>query len=245
MNQKSKKHKRLLFYGLHAVNAALENPKRQKRTLFATSEAYDRLSPAREGVPFHQMIKRDLDSLVERHAIHQGVVLEVSPLPEPTIEDIFACDTKRPIMILDQVTDPQNLGAVLRSCAAFNATALITQDRNTPRESGALAKAASGALECLPWIRVVNIARALDRIAAAGYWRIGLSGDGSEKLESLIDGTPLCLVMGAEGVGLRSNVASHCDHLARIAISDRIESLNVSTAAAIALYLASTSLIHD
>jgi 23S rRNA (guanosine2251-2'-O)-methyltransferase len=174
--------------------------------------------------------------LVARDAPHQGLVLDCAPLEDLTIDELPEPDPARPVIVLDQVTDPHNLGAILRSAAAFGAAAVVTQDRHAPPESGALAKAASGALELVPWVRVVNLARALEELAEAGYWRIGLDGAADALFGEVIPAGPVALVMGAEGEGLRPNVAAHCDVLARLPIAPAMESLNVSNAAAIALY---------
>lgn len=178
--------------------------------------------------------------MVPEDAPHQGLVLEVDPLEDVWLEKILEDGSRRPLLILDQVTDPHNVGAILRSAAAFDALAIVTQDRHAPPESGALAKAASGALERVPWVRVVNLARALDEIAEAGFWRIGLTGHAERTLDQALGETRPALVLGAEGEGLRHNTETHCDELARLPISSAIESLNVSNAAAIALYAAAT-----
>jgi 23S rRNA (guanosine2251-2'-O)-methyltransferase len=145
------------------------------------------------------------------------------------------------LLVLDQVTDPHNVGAILRSAAAFGAIGIVTQDRHSPPESGVVAKAASGALERVRWARVVNLARALDDIGEAGFWRIGLTGDAGAELKDSLGPPRVALVLGAEGAGMRPNTREHCDALARLPISDSVESLNVSNAAAVALYAASVS----
>jgi 23S rRNA (guanosine2251-2'-O)-methyltransferase len=146
-----------------------------------------------------------------------------------------------PAVVLDQVTDPHNIGAVLRSAAAFDAAAIVTQDRHSPPESGVIARSASGALEIVPWVRVVNLSRALEEIAEAQYWRIGLMGDTETTLGSTLDGSRVALVLGSEGDGMRHNVMEHCDVLAKLPISPRMESLNISNAAAVALYAVATA----
>jgi 23S rRNA (guanosine2251-2'-O)-methyltransferase len=181
----------------------------------------------------------DLGRLVPGDAPHQGMVAEVERLEDIWLADLLdRREDGRPLLVLDQVTDPHNVGAILRSAAAFDALGIVTQDRHAPPESGALAKAASGALETVPWVRVVNLARALDEMAEAGFWRIGLAGEADMNLAEALGPARVALVLGAEGEGMRQNTESHCDALAKLPISDRIESLNVSNAAAIALYAA-------
>jgi 23S rRNA (guanosine2251-2'-O)-methyltransferase len=166
-------------------------------------------------------------------------VAEVERLEDMLLAELLdQAEDGRPLLVLDQVTDPHNVGAILRSAAAFDALGIVTQDRHAPPESGALAKAASGALETVPWIRVVNLARALEEIAEAGFWRIGLAGEADMNLAEALGPARVALVLGAEGEGMRQNTTSHCDALAKLPISAKMESLNVSNAAAIALYAA-------
>jgi 23S rRNA (guanosine2251-2'-O)-methyltransferase len=221
------------------VIAALANPERNVRRMWGTREALAALDlpPV---IPVTYADVADLGRLVPPDAPHQGLVIEVDPLPEIWLGDLLeqGRDDRRPLVILDQVTDPHNVGAVLRSAAAFDALGIVTQDRHAPPESGALARAASGALEIVPWVRVVNLARALDEIAEAGFWRIGLTGAANQTLAQAMGDARIALVLGAEGEGMRPNTEAHCDELARLPISPRVESLNISNAAAIALYAA-------
>ena len=239
--QTSKPENRPRLWGRHAVAAALANPERSIVRISVTREAADDydIDPA---IPVTFADAADLGRLVPRDAPHQGIVAEVERLPDIWLGDLLdgAADG-RPLLILDQVTDPHNVGAILRSAAAFNALGLVTQDRHAPPESGALAKAASGALETVPWVRVVNLSRALDEIAEAGFWRVGLTGEAEMTLREALGPARVALVLGAEGEGMRHNTQAHCDALARLPISDRVESLNVSNAAAIALYAATTA----
>ena len=228
------------FWGRHAVLAALANPERTVRKLWGTREALSSLDlpPV---LPITYADAADLGRLVPPDAPHQGLVAEVEPLEEIWLGDLLdrKTEVKRPLLVLDQVTDPHNVGAILRSAAAFDALGIVTQDRHAPPESGVVARAASGALELVPWVRVVNLARALEEIAEAEFWRVGLTGNTQTTLGEALGSPQVALVLGAEGEGMRQNTEAHCDVLARLPISPRIESLNVSNAAAIALYAAS------
>ncbi len=224
------------LWGRHAVEAALKNSERSHRKLWATRDGVASLDgELPSDFPVEWADGADLARLVARDAPHQGLVLECAPLEDVFLDDVIGNDDG-PVLVLDQVTDPHNVGAILRSAAAFGAAAIITQDRHAPPESGTLAKSASGALEIVPWVRVVNLARALDELADAGYWRIGLTGEAEATLAEALPKGRVALVLGAEGEGMRHNIEGHCDALAKLPISDAIESLNVSNAAAIALY---------
>ena len=229
------------LWGRHAVEAALKNPERNHRKLWATREGIASLDgelPADFPVEYAQAA--DLARLVARDAPHQGLVLDCDALEDRFLDEVMDADPARPLVVLDQVTDPHNVGAIMRSAAAFNAAAIVTQDPHAPPESGTLAKSASGALEVVPWIRVVNLARALEEMAEAGYWRIGLDGEGKATLGEAMPSGPIALVLGAEGEGMRHNIMQHCDAIARLPMSGAVESLNVSNAAAIALYALAT-----
>ena len=229
------------LWGRHAVEAALMNPDRQHRKLWATREAIGTLDgELPEDFPIEYAEVQDLARLVARDAPHQGLVLECEPLADRHLDEFFGDDPSRPLVVLDQVTDPHNVGAILRSAAAFNAAAIVTQDRHAPPESGVIAKSASGALETVPWVRVVNLSRALDDMAEAGYWRIGLDGEAGITLADALPAGPIAVVLGAEGEGMRHNVVQHCDAIAKLPISSAMESLNVSNATAIALYAIAT-----
>lgn len=232
------------FWGRHAVTAALANPERTVRRVWGTREALAAFGGFPAHIPVTYAEVADLGRLVPQDAPHQGVVIEVDPLPDIWLSDLLEesadAGVNRPLLVLDQVTDPHNVGAVLRSAAAFDALGIITQDRHAPPESGALARSASGALETVPWVRVVNLARALDEIGEAGFWRIGLTGHAPRLLADAIGTARVALVLGAEGEGMRQNTEAHCDELAKLPISPKVESLNVSNAAAIALYAVAT-----
>jgi 23S rRNA (guanosine2251-2'-O)-methyltransferase len=227
------------LWGKHAVAAALDNAERKVLRAWATHDAAAAMQFPKD-VPVTFADVADLGRLVPHDAPHQGVVVEVEPLEDAWLGDVLSGAEERAVLlVLDQVTDPHNVGAILRSAAAFGAIGIVTQDRHSPPESGALAKAASGALERVPWARVVNLARALDEIGEAGFWRIGLAGEADIELKDALGPPRIALVLGAEGPGLRPNTREHCDALARLPIGGEVESLNVSNAAAVALYAAS------
>jgi 23S rRNA (guanosine2251-2'-O)-methyltransferase len=230
------------LYGSHAVRAALFNPRRICRRLLITGEAPD--EAARRGIVSEWVAREAIDRVLPQGAVHQGIALLAEPLPPVPLEALIdrPPGTRAVAVMLDQVTDPQNVGAVLRSAAAFGAAGVIVQDRHAPEETGALAKAASGALETVPLIRAVNLARALDDFKGAGWWAVGLDQRAAAPLEDFAGHDRVVLVLGAEGAGLRRLVAESCDALAaiRMAAPERrgaVDSLNVATAAAVALYV--------
>jgi 23S rRNA (guanosine2251-2'-O)-methyltransferase len=244
MSRRKKSHQshgtpnRPRLWGRHAVAAALDNPDRQVLRAWATRDAAAFMQFPKD-LPVTLAEAPDLGRLVPHDAPHQGVVIEVEPLEDAWLGGLLGDAPDRAILlVLDQVTDPHNVGAILRSAAAFGAVGIVTQDRHSPPESGVVAKAASGALERVPWVRVVNLARALEEIGEAGFWRIGLAGDADMDLGVALGPQRVALVLGAEGAGLRPNTREHCDAIARLPITDAVESLNVSNAAAVALYAA-------
>lgn len=225
------------LYGLHAVAAAFANPGRRRHRLVATRNALHRLESlgAAPDVRVELVESRRLSGVLGGDAVHQGCLLYCDPLPERPLEDIRAA---RRLVALDQVTDPHNVGAVLRSCAAFGVDGVIVTTRHSPRETPVLAKAAAGALELIPLLRVVNLADALLALTEAGVTTVGLDAAAEHALEEIGLGEPFCLVLGAEGRGLRQRTGETCRHLARIDMPGRMPSLNVSNAAALALYIA-------
>ncbi|MGE3307339.1 MAG: TrmH family RNA methyltransferase [Rhizobiaceae bacterium] len=226
------------LYGLHTVRAAIDNPARRIVRLFATRNALERLEIADpSALPFAvEMVEpRDIDRITGSDAVHQGTLVEAQPLVP---KKLSALGDTRLVVVLDQVTDPHNVGAVLRSAVAFGAGALITTQRHSPAESGVLAKAASGALEHIDLIEVRNLAAALGELHDAGFATVGLDSDGPAELESSFAGERVALVLGAEGKGLRQKTRETVSVLARLDMPGAIRSLNVSNAAAVALYAA-------
>jgi 23S rRNA (guanosine2251-2'-O)-methyltransferase len=229
------------LYGLHAVAGALANPARRLRRLILTEEAEASLAammPPPWPIQPERSERARIDHLLGRDAVHQGAALLADPLAPPALTQIL----ERPgnVLVLDQVVDPRNVGAILRSAAAFGIAAVITQERNAPEETGALAKAASGALEKIPLLRAVNIARTLIALKAAGCWVIGLAADGKPLSGPALAERRVALVLGNEGEGLRRLTRDTCDEIAGLAMprghASEMESLNVSAATAVALY---------
>lgn len=224
-----------IVYGIHAVEAALGNPDRRIVRLLATGNAARRLAPALRpgGVEPHIVTPRELDRIAGADAVHQGAVIEAQPLVQPRLDQI---PRRGVVVVLDQVTDPHNVGAIMRSAAAFAATALVTTARHSPEGSAALAKAASGAVEWLPVVKVTNLARGLDELKDYGFTVLGLDSEADAAIDQAAVNEPVALVLGAEGKGLRRLTRDTCDVLARLDLPGVIKSLNVSNAAALALY---------
>jgi 23S rRNA (guanosine2251-2'-O)-methyltransferase len=228
-----------LIYGLHSVAEALKNPRRRIRALFVTENALQRLTDmvGEPRIAPTLMRPEAVGALVGSEAVHQGVAIEAEPLPTPDLHDL---PDDGLLVVLDQVTDPHNVGAILRSAAAFGAAAVVVTERHSPEATGVLAKAASGALEHVPIVAVGNLAQALTTLGKRGWWRVGLDSDGPVTLAEAAQRPPLALVLGAEGKGLRRLTRERCDTLARLDMPGAIRSLNVSNAAAVALYALTT-----
>lgn len=223
------------IWGVHACLAALANPRRDIRKIVATRNAAARLPPQTDGI---EIVTPDaIDALLPPGAVHQGLAVRPGPLEAFDLHGACSPPDGRPVIVLDQVTDPQNVGAIFRTAAAFGARGVVMQDRHSPNLSGALAKAAAGAIEIVPHVSAVNIARALEDLSELGYLTVALEGEAADVLGDVIAGADaVALVFGAEGRGIRDLVAKTCMVRARIAIARGMESLNVSAAAAVALY---------
>jgi 23S rRNA (guanosine2251-2'-O)-methyltransferase len=225
------------LYGFHTVRAALDNPGRIKKALLATPNALLRL---REGgelgkVKVTETTPKELDRLLGAEAVHQGVALEVDPVSRFGLDDISPL---RLVVVLDQITDPHNVGAILRTACAFGADAVITTARHSPRETGVMAKSASGALDLVPMIEVRNLGDALEKLKSRGMLVLGFDSESEQPLRSRTGDQPLAIVMGAEGKGLRQRTRELCDEMVKLEMPGPIKSLNVSNAAAIALFAA-------
>lgn len=239
------------LYGWHPVIAALNNPAREKFELRLTENARRKLDEQRISLP--QGVSAVLDKpeaiarLLPREAVHQGIALKASPLEDVGLEEVLIASRHKEsvlLLVLDQVTDPHNVGAMLRSAAAFGAAAVVTTARFAPNETQVLAKSASGALDMVPLVKEPNLARTLDQLKEHGFWCYGMAGEAAEEIHQTAFAPKTALVMGAEGEGLRRLTRERCDVLLRIPMTSAIASLNVSNAAAVALYAASTRLAH-
>jgi 23S rRNA (guanosine2251-2'-O)-methyltransferase len=227
----------VILYGWHTVKAALDNPARRIRRLYATENAARRLAADGVAPPVAPEVVRP-DAIARRlgpDAVHNGLLAEADLLPSPELEDIAPAGI---VLVLDQITDPHNVGAILRTAAGFNVAAVVTTARHSPEATGVLAKAASGALEYVPIVTVQNLARALETLRERGYTLVGLDSTGEIDLADAALRAPLALVLGAEGKGLRQLTRATCDQVARLDLPGRIKSLNVSNATALALYIA-------
>ncbi|HZR90058.1 MAG TPA: 23S rRNA (guanosine(2251)-2'-O)-methyltransferase RlmB [Bradyrhizobium sp.] len=231
----------VILYGWHTVSLALANPKRRFRKLLLTENAARRL--AEENIPTRitpELVRpNEIDRLLGADAVHQGLYAETDPLPSPDLETLAP---EGLVLVLDQITDPHNVGAILRSAAAFAVKAIVTTARHSPEATGVLAKSASGALELVPLVAVQNLARALTALNERGFQTVGLDSEGTENLSTIGLREPLALVLGAEGKGLRQLTRQTCSAVARLDMPGEIKSLNVSNAAVLALYIGASRL---
>jgi len=237
--QKAEKNNKeqLIIYGRHAVLSALKNPKRQIQKLLITADNKNEVEPL--NVNFSVIDKKEFEKILPKDAVHQGFALYCNRLETYDIEDLIALAENKSrchILILDQVTDPQNIGAIIRSCAAFETLGLVVQDKNSPLESGAMDKASAGTIEFVSVARVTNLSRAIEKLKDAGFWVMGMDGYAETTIDKVNKSGKTAIVMGSEGKGMRRLVQENCDSSVKLPISPNVESLNVSTAAAIALY---------
>ncbi|MFO1135304.1 MAG: 23S rRNA (guanosine(2251)-2'-O)-methyltransferase RlmB [Rhodoblastus sp.] len=232
----------VVLYGVHAVREALRTKARKLLTLYATPAAAERIAPdaALAGLQPQVVDGADLDRRLGAGAVHQGLLLEARPLPARDLSEIES--RSGVVLVLDQITDPHNVGAILRTAAAYAIDALVVTERHAPEFSGVLAKTASGGLEHVPIVAVVNLARAMEELGDMGYLRVGLDSEGSASLEDMVLSRPLALALGAEGAGLRRLTREKCDLVARLDMPGAIKSLNVSNACAVALTIAAQKL---
>lgn len=229
----------LILYGRHAVLSALKNPHRKISKLLCTKENAEEIRRTAPNISLQIVERKEIDKLLPTETVHQGFALFCSELSPVAIEDIIALAEHQEnchVLILDQVTDPQNIGAIIRSAVAFNTLALIVHDKNSPTETGSMAKASAGMIEFLPICRVTNLSRALEQLKNAGFWTIGMDGYAKTTIDKLKKGGKNAVIMGSEGKGMRRLVEENCDITVKLPMNERVESLNVATAAAIMLY---------
>lgn len=234
----------LILYGRHAVIAAVQNPQRIINKILVTKDNYDEMKSiiaktSRNIGIVNTVDKKEIDHQLPHEAVHQGFAAHAKELESIGIDDIIVMAEDKSncnVLVLDQVTDPQNIGAIIRTCVAFDALAMIVQDKNSPVETAAMAKASVGAIETLPICRVTNLSRAIQQLQNDGFWAIGMDGTADTTIDKIKKSGKNIIVMGSEGKGMRRLVEENCDIIVKLPISNKVESLNVSTAAAIALY---------
>ena len=229
----------LIIYGRHACISALKNPKRHIQKLLITEDNKKEIDALGLNISYKITDKKDIEKLLPKDAVHQGFALYCSRLENTPLEDLIEKSSnlsKCHILLLDLVTDPQNIGAIIRSCAAFNTLGLVMQDKNSPLESGAMVKASAGTIEHLPISRVTNLNRAIEKLKQNGFWIMGMDGYATTTIDKINKSGKTAIVMGSEGKGLRRLVEENCDSTVKLPINENVESLNVSTATAIALY---------
>ncbi len=238
-NNQSPSKDQLIIYGRHAVISALKNPNRKIKKLLITNENKQEIEKLNLNISYQITEKKDIEKILPHDAVHQGFALYCDRLDSVDIRDLIAISENKSrchILILDQVTDPQNIGAIIRSCAAFETLGLIVQDKNSPLESGAMVKASAGTIEYVPISRVTNLSRAIEILKDNGFWVMGMDGYATTTIDKINKSGKIAIVMGSEGKGMRRLVQENCDSSVKLPISPNVESLNVSTAAAIALY---------
>ena len=227
-----------VIFGRHAVLAVMANSMRKTKRVMVTAPARKEIGESAFSVHKNVVVvdAGKIEALTGREAVHQGIAVECEPLQQPSLQGWLSEGIRKPVLLLDQVSDPHNVGAILRSAAAFDAGCVIATDRNAPAESGVMAKAASGALEIVPLIAVTNLVQAIELLKKHEYWVAGLDGEAKQTISEAKLDNKTALVLGAEGRGLRRLTGEHCDYLVKLPMSERMESLNVSNAAAVALY---------
>ena len=238
-NQQHTSSNDLIIYGHHAVISALKNPNRKIKKLLITSDNKKEIEALCLNIPYQVTERKDIEKLLPKDAVHQGFALFCHKLENIPLEDLIAkskTKEKCHILILDQVSDPQNIGAIIRSCAAFNALGLVVQDKNSPEETGSMVKASAGTIEYMPISRVTNLNRAIEKLKENDFWVMGMDGYATTTIDKINKSGKTAIVMGSEGKGLRRLVEENCDSTVKLPIAENVESLNVSTAAAIALY---------
>lgn len=231
------KHSPLFLFGKHAALAAMDNKMRKIKRILVTKTVQAELAAKLAKFKSVSLIEgQKLEQMLPPGSVHQGIAVECEPLAQPSLSDWLDLGIPKVVLLLDQVSDPHNVGAILRSAAAFNVGCVVATDRNAPGESGVMAKSASGALELIPLISVVNLVAAIETLKKAGYWIAGMDGAAKETIGQAKLDNKTALVLGAEGSGLRRLTAEHCDFLVKLPMAPGMESLNVSNAAAVALY---------